>query len=359
MPAPSTIGHTAGRGEFASGSIATEPLMAAAERERVDVYNEALRDAYQRGFNPAVVIRLCPWTLSPDGAAHQNKRLIGVPVERDHWDAHQPRMTLANGLSIPITYDVILSPYASAGTRFRGSGKNDSYAELKGTVDLPMVLASDLVRQQNMLNTQGGIFAYEGEQLPQDADGKWFDKTALAAVGWNEYLTLPEAAEQAFMRMINHMKDVSSTATDAYRSGDKVAMRESRGNKKNQCVHYLLNVGILSDPPAWFLEHGGAATGSKTSKCPMCPRRVESGTVRCQCGYIVDAFAGYGKVYDETSDGGLMTARRMSKEQLKTLGLYPRIKPLEEHLADLNKAETSKSARKGKKDEKDESDKDE
>jgi len=340
------IGYTTDRGET---GIAVDPLMAPAERERLEVYNEALRDAHQRGFSPAVVVRLCPWTLSPDGAAHQNKRLRGVPVERDHWDAHQPRMTLSNGLSIPITYDVILSPYASAGTRFRGTGKNDSYAELKGTVDLPMVLACDLVRQQNMLNTQGGIFAYQGEQLPQLPNGKWFDEIAMTAVGWNEYLPLPQAAEQAFVRMVNHMKDVSSTATDAYRSGDKVAMRESRGSKKNQCVHYLLNVGILSDPPQWFLEHGGAATGSKTSKCPMCPRRIESGTVRCQCGYIVDAFAGYGKVYDENSDGGLMTARRMSREQLQQLHLYPRIKPLAEHLNDLNKPDRNQGGKAGKK----------
>jgi hypothetical protein len=331
-----SIGYTTDRGD---SSIAIDPLMAPAERERVEVYNEAMRDAKQRGFKPAIVVRLCPWTLSPDGAAHQNKRLIGVPVERDQWDAHAPRIVLASGLSIPITYDVILTPYVTAGTRFRGTGKTDSYAELKGAVDLPIGLACDLVRQQNMLNTQGGIFAYEGEHLPQ-VNGKWFDPNVKAAVGWNEYMPLPQAAEQAFDRMIAHMKDTASTATDAYRSGDKVAMRESRGNRKNQCVHYLLNVGVLSDPPAWFLEHGGAATGSKTAKCPMCPRRIESGTVRCQCGYIVDPYLAYGKLYDENDNGGLMTARRMSKEQLKTLALYPRIKPLAEHLDALSKAET-------------------
>ena len=323
------------RGE---SSIAVDPLMAPAERERVEIYNESLRDAYQRGFNPAMVIRICPWTLSPDGAAHQSKRLIGVPMERSLWDAHVPRIVLANGLSIPITYDPILVPYGSAGVRFRGTSKADSYAELKGTVDLPMVLACDLVRQQNMLNTQGGIFAYEGADLPQDEKGNWFNPEAKAAVGWNEYMPLPQAAEQAFARMIAHMQDVMSRANDAFRSGDKEAIRENRGNKKNQCVHYLMNVGVLTEPPAWFLEHGGSATGSKQLVCDGCRQRVEKGVARCKCGYIVDPFVGYGKVYDETMDGGLMTARRMSKEQLVELGLYPRIKPLKEHLADLNRA---------------------
>ncbi len=345
------VGYVTDRGD---SGIAVDPLMAPAERERLEIYNEAYRDAERQGFKPAMVIRLCPWTLSPDGAAHQNKRLVGVPTERDQWDAHTPRIVLASGLSIPITYDLILTPSITAGTKFRGTGKTDSYAELKATVDLPIGLACDLVRQQNMLNTQGGIFAYEGRELPQDTDGKWFHPEAMAAVNWNEYMPLPQAAEQAFARMIAHMKDTASTATDAYRSGDKVAMRESRGNRKNQCVHYLLNVGVLTDPPAWFLEHGGASSGSKHTKCPMCPRRIEHGTVRCQCGYVVDPFLGYGQIYDENSEGGLMTLRRNTREQLQKLGLYPRIKPLEEHIADLNRAaavkekESKKDARKEK-----------
>lgn len=327
------------------GSITTSPLMAPAERERVEVYNETLHDAEQRGFKPAIVVRLCPWTLSPDGAAHQNKRLIGVPYERDAWDAHTPRLTLQSGLSIPIAYEVILAPYITAGTRFRGTGKNDSYAELKGTTDLPIGLACDLVRQQNMLNTQGGIFCYEGEHLPQDAKGKWFDEKVRAAVGWNEYVPLPQAAEQAFERMILHMKEETAKATDAFRSGDKIAMRENRGNRKNQCVHYLLNVGILSDPPAWFLEHGGASSGSKHVACEGCRQRVEANISRCKCGYIIDPFRAYGKFYDESSDGGLMTARRMTLEQLKELGLYPRIKPLKEHLTELSRAEKKENKR--------------
>jgi hypothetical protein len=353
MPAPSAIGHTAGRGEFAHGSITTDPLMAPAERERVEVYNEAYRDAETRGFKPASVIRFCPWTLTLDGAAHQSKRLIGVPSERDLWDAHFPRLVLANGLSIPITHHVITAPCITAGTKFRGTGKTDSYAELKASVDLPMGLGCDMVRQQNMFNTQGGIFCYEGAELPQNADGKWFHPELKAAVGWNEYMPLPQAAEQAFARMLVHMKDIASTATDAHRSGDKVALREVKGNRKNQCIHYLLNVGALTDPPAWFLEHGGAATGSKHSKCPICPRRIEAGTVRCQCGYIVDPFAGYGTAYDEEMPGGLMTARRMTKAQLQELGLYPRIKPLEEHVADLNRAAAKENTKEKKEKEKD------
>jgi hypothetical protein len=65
--------------------------------------------------------------------------------------------------------------------------------------------------------------------------------------------------------------------------------------------------------------------------------------VKCQCGYIVDPFAAYGQLYDETNDGGLMTARRMTREQLKTLGLYPRIKPLKEHIDSLNEAAAAES----------------
>ena len=337
-------GYTVGRGEFAASSMAVDPLAAPAEQERLEVYNETLRDVEIRGVKPAIVCRLCPWTLSPDGAAHQTKRYVGVPFERSHWDAHLPRIRLASGLSIPMVYEAILSPVVTAGTRFRGKGKTDSYAELKGTVDLPMGLACDLVRQQNMLNTQGGIFCYEGEQLPQDENGKWFDEKVTAAVGWNEYMPLPQAAEQAFERMIAHMQSVTSDATAAFRSADKIAMKEHRGARTKQCVHYLLNVGALTDPPAWFLEHGGADGSARTSKCPMCPRRIVAGTVKCQCGYVLDPFVGYGQVYDETSDGGLMTARRMTKAQLVELGLYPRIKPLEEHVADLNKAARKKEA---------------
>lgn len=330
-----SVGYTTASGVT---SMAADPLLSPAEQERRQVYLEAVQDTEQRGYLPGSIVRICPWSLSLDGAAHRGKRLVGVPVERDMWDTASPRLTLASGLSIPYVHDVITTPFISAGTRFRGTSKHDAYAEVKPSVDLPIGLASDAVRQQNMLNTQGGIFGYEGHQLPQDVNGKWFEpRGGFACVGWNEFVSLPQAAEQAFVRMVAHMKDVASSATDAHRTGDKVALREVRGNRKNQCVQYLLNIGVLTDPPAWFLEHGGAATGAKHTKCPMCPRRVENGTVRCQCGYIVDPFTGYGKIYDEASDGGLLTARRMTKEQLKTLGLYPRIKPLAEHLADKTK----------------------
>jgi len=330
------------------GSIITDPKMSIAEKERLEIYNETLRDAQQKGYKPAIVVRLCPWVLYPNGPAHQDKRLVGVPWERDAWDAHTPRLILASGLSIPMVYDVIIGPHITAGTRFRGSGKADSYAELKGCIDLPIGLACDLVRQQNMLNSQGGIFAYEGEHLPQDEDGNWFDQNAKAAVGWNQYLPLPQAAEQAFALMIAHMKEETSKATDAMRSGDKIAMRENRGIRKTQCVHYLLNAGVLSDPPSWFLEHGGASSGSKHVACEGCRQRVEAEISRCKCGYIIDPFRAYGKFYDESSDGGLMTARRMTQEQLKGLGLYPRIKPLKEHLEDLSRtAEINRAAEGG------------
>ena len=329
-------------------TMTSDPFLSAAERDRIAMYNEAWMDLEQRGFRAASVIRLTPWDISLDGPAHQCKKLPGVPVDPEIFNTVQPRLILSSGYSIPYTHHVITVPYITVGTRFRGHSENDSTTETKASVDVPIVLARDIVQQQNQFRSQGGIFCYEGTELPQNSTGQWF-----AGKGWltsTEVVdSIEQAAHQAFSRMIQHMNSVMDQATAAHISREKELMREIRGNRFRQAVQYLMNIGSITNPPEWFTERSDSSK-QKTTSCPMCKRRVDLGRVQCECHYVLDPFVGYGNVYTEESPGGLMTARRMTKTQLEKLHLYPRIKPLEEWLQDQNKQQASEE-KKSKKEE--------
>ena len=341
-----TAGYVTDRGP---AKLSENPLLAPAERERLEIFEETYRDLEMRGFFPASLIRFAPWTLSLNGAAHSSKRLEGVPIEPDSWATHSPRLKLRNGLSIPFTHHVITAPYITVGTRFRGKGENDSYAEMRASVELPIGLARDMANQQNLYKSQGGVLAYEGAELPQKADGTWLSTKSLAWLTGNESSpSVEKAVYAAFDRLLSHMKATMDQATAAHLSNSKEELREIRGNRFRQAVQYLLNVGVIQTPPSWFTQRFDATSAIANIECPMCSRKVEATRKKCECNYILDPFGAYGKAYTEEDPGGLLTARRMTREQLQTLGLYPRIKPLEEHLKDLDKAAT-----KAKKEDKD------
>jgi hypothetical protein len=335
------------------GKLSQNPQLAPAERERLEIYEETWRDLEMRGFKHASVIRFAPWSLTLDGAVHSTTpRLYGVPIEPDSWKEHQPRLRFANGLSIPYTHYVCSVPHISVGTRFRGKGEADSYAEIRASVALPIDLARDMAHQQNSYKSQGGIVVYEGANLPQSADGTWLDNgKGNPLTGW---LTKDERADSieaactaGFDRLLTHMKACMDQATSAHRSGSKEELREVRGNRYRQCVQYLVNVGVVAKPPSWFDERFSANNITRTAECPMCAAEVNARSVKCGgCGYIIDPFKAYGHLYTIETEGGLLTARRMTKEQLKTLGLH-NVKPLDEHLEELSKA-SAKGSKKDK-----------
>ena len=308
------------------------------------MYEEAWNDLQIRGYQAATVIRLTPWPQTLDGVAHQLKHIPGVPTDAEVWRTQVPRLILKNGLSVPFVRHMITDPYISVGTRFRGRSENDSTAETRASIDLPITLGRDIVQQQNLLVSQGGIFCYEGSDLlltPKDQEGR------KAYLNQNEVAPLADAVQMAFDRMLTHMNALISQAETAYMSDDKNLKREVRGNRFRLAVQYMLNAGQISQPPEWFTERSeGSQQRSQT--CPMCQARVKVGSAKCTCNYILDPFKAYGKLYTEEDAGGLLTARRMTKLQLKELGLYPRIKPHDEWLADQNlEAATKPDKKKG------------
>lgn len=326
------------------GRLSQNPQLSASERDRLEMYEEALYDLEIRGFKQASVLRFCPWDQTLDGVAHNLKKIPGVPIDGEIWRTHQPRVELRNGLSIPFVHHVITAPYVSVGTRFRGRSESDSTAETKASISLPLELARDIVGQQNQFRSQGGVVCYDSNELP----GKLLHGPTAGWVNHKEQMPLVDAIEAAVSRMLIHMNELVNQAEQAYMSDDKNLKREVRGNRFRVAVQYLLNAGQIQHEPQWFTER---SEGSKVKSidCPMCLKRVAAGAVQCEaCKYIIDPVKGYGHLYTEESPGGMMTARRMTQLQLKELGLYPRIKPHAEWLEDQNRA-TEEEGKKRKK----------
>lgn len=319
------------------------PMLSPSEIERVTVFNEAWADTHERGFKRTSVILFSPWTLSLDGVSHQGKRIHGVPTDPEMWRTQQPRVQLKDGGSVPVTHHVITVPYIGVGTRFRGTSDENSMAETRASVDLPIGLGKDMAHQHNLNESQGGIVAYDSDLLPEDA-------VKIEGIhGWLDLrrnVPLQEAFELAYNAMLRHMNSLVGRAEKAFSSGSKTSMNEIRGDRHRVAVQYLLNAGQLTTEPKWYTERSESSK-QKSVHCPMCRERVNANAVKCGCDYILDPFTAYGKLYTEEMAGGLMTARRMTREQLEFLNLYPRIKPLDEWLAEQNESEAE--PKKGKK----------
>lgn len=315
------------------GPARSPAFLGETDRTRQNKYIEAWNDIRQRGWKPATVIQMQPWDLTLDGPVHQERKIPGVPVDEEVWARQQPRIELKGGISIPFTYHVILAPYITVNTHFEGSGATDNYASISSFIDLPITIARDCAQQQNRYRSQGGIFAYVGAELPFTIP----DHQKLEAwVDHNESKSMPEAAELAFERMTLHMNALVSQAEMAYAGRNEEKMREIAGRRHFKAVQYLMNCGKIQKPPDWFTERYATGSKSKSVNCPSCRTRCAADAQRCTCGYILDPFDAYGKLYTEESEGGMLTARRMSKEQLTALGLYPRIKPHLEWVAEKN-----------------------
>lgn len=308
--------------------LSQNPMLSASERDRLEMYEEAVADLEVRGYKTASVLRFCPWDQTIDGVAHQLKKLPGVPTDAEAWRTHVPRVQLSNGLSVPFTHYVITSPYISVGTRFRGRSENDSTSETKASIDLPIALARDIVGQQNQFLSQGGALCYEGGELPE----KTLD--ARAWVNHHEQMPLSHAIDMAVSRMLTHMNSLISQAEQAYMSDDKNLKREVRGARFRQAVQYMLNAGQISREPEWFTERSEGSK-QKAIECPLCGVRVNATALVCPSNHVIDPFRAFGKAYDLTTPGGEMTARRMTRLQLEQLGLYPKVKPMTEFLEEV------------------------
>lgn len=326
------------------GNNRSPAFLGETDRTRQNKYIEAWNDMKVRGWEPATVIQMMPYDLTLDGPVHKGRKIRGVPVDEELWAAQQPRLELKGGYSIPFTADVILAPEITIGTRFEGSGATDSYQSLASFIDLPIMQARDCVHQQNRFRSQGGMFVYLGRELPFSIKEH---ATREAWINHSESMLMPKAMERAFDNMMRHMNALVAQAEMAYATKNVEQLREIAGTRHFTAIQYLLNCGKIKRPPDWFTERYSSGSKAKSMKCPMCRARLSEDAKNCACGYILDPYGTYGHLYTEESPGGMMTVRRMSKEQLENLGLYPRIKPHMEWVAEKN-AEAAKAAKEKK-----------
>lgn len=308
------------------GGRVVPPFLSPSEEMRSQIYHQTINDLNMRGWKQASVIRLLPWSLSLDGVTHQGRKIIGVPTDEEAWKSFIPRVKIRE-MSVPFIHHIVTDPYITVATSMRGVSAIDSFQSINGIVDTPIALAKDMVQQNDRFEAQGGMVAYEGNHAPGVEEAP--------------------AIELAFDTMVRHLDAKLHQSQEAHVSQNRSQIRECT-RRNTWAIQYMINAGLIL-PPSWFTERQDN-TKEVSSKCPNCQARVVPAALSCaSCRYILNPFKAYGNFYTEENDGGMVTARRMTREQLQSLGLYPRIKPSKEWIEDQNEAakkaakETSKS----------------
>ena len=103
----------------------------------------------------------------------------------------------------------------------------------------------------------------------------------------------------------------------------------------------LLKVwGVIAILPPWVTQVNTA--GAKAPEtCPMCQAEAKPSALRCMnmnCTHIFHPYDAFKRhLIDLDTPGAVLALRRLSKEQLVELNVYPAVKPFDEYLKDLKK----------------------
>lgn len=309
------------------------PLVGPLEEMRYNEYVELVKDANTRGWEPASVINLHPFSVTAQGVLLKEPRIPGVSLEDDFWKSSL-KIQLKSGLEIPFNQYVIANPEFTVSEK--PADEFDGAAMVKAKAWWPIDLAGDIVKQNNNLQPRGGVFCYKGVHSP-------LSNPATAAHEADIF-------EKSYAHAIAFYTSLFNEAERAYSSGNKELAKDITSYHR-WTTRYLRKVGVLQEDPKWLTEVLSTGKG-KPNICQNCGHQAHREAATCtECNFVINPFKAYQLgIIDLDTPGANAALRRCTKSQLEELKLYPEVLPLDEFRAKMAEDRgDSEEEKKGKK----------
>ncbi len=286
------------------GQKAQAAIVSPLERARFDLYRTTWDDLAERGWNPATLINLHPFTLYGNGVLLRELRIPGVARDPEQWKKVK-KLKLRSGIEVPYVKYVFRDPAVTVLEQVQGP-ENASVGQNSAKVTLPKAFVEDIFQQNNNPEPRGGVWGYLGDHDPlSDPKSDEYDK---------EFSRF----ETAHAQQIMFYQMLVDRADRAYAENNKYKMSEITDYNR-WAARYLRNMGLLSADPKWLnvqIKVGPAVT----QHC-VCGAEVSSQAVICkECNHVLLPFRAFDEhVIDLESNGARLVLRRMSVEEIARL----------------------------------------
>jgi hypothetical protein len=323
------------------GKTFRPPNLTPIEQARYAQYVEMQIEANEKGWLPATVVNLLPMTLNPSSVLLNGLRISGVPLNEERWAA-SPKLKLQGGLEIPYVTHVIMTPSFNVLEQVTGTDLQSFQGSIKNKTWWPIDLAKDIIYGSDLNQERGGTFCYKGAHLPMSV----FEREA----GMSTVEQEREMFESAYTRMIRFLTQRFDFASGAFASKSAIDVKNVRENERN-ATRYLRKVGVLEVDPEW-LTRVLTTQDRAPVKCPQCDAACSRYAKKCTapgCGYFLKPYEAFMEgMFDLETPGAITSLRRCTKHQLQRLGIYPKVKPLDEYLRETLGDEDERTVDEGK-----------
>jgi hypothetical protein len=289
-------------------------------------------------WDQITLVNLHPWSLCATGAIHTDMRInAALPPTNEE----SIRLATSEGRKLSYAshlftdYKIVNVPNESG---------DQTYEEV-----LPVSLALDYMYQHNnsMRNRVGGLFCYSGtlppyQLLDDGADVKaWLpgdfgqSPDTVTSIGLQEAIDGAHRAQLAYYSQ--RMDAIDVIYANELRGKRPGQSRSEIGPNDRKMCEMLKFWGVIQKWPGWYTPKNMAAQPPR--ECPQCGHEAKASAMKCtngQCTHIFEPYEAYkAMLIDVDTPGAKLALRRLTKDQLVELGLYPMVKPADEHRAEM------------------------
>lgn len=253
-----------------------------ATKRLIQSQNEAGKKLNRIGWNKVMVINLMPFALKPNGVLTERYGLSVPPAPIEPKSKEFP------------SYSFRLLDRLYWDNKDRGAGMDDvdNFEAIPWT---PLEVADDFIKEYNEVQRCGGVFVYEGEQMPETSPGlkNMLFKAAEARNQW--CMARVEEANLEFASEASR-KNITEVHRNAWR--------------------ILFHAGLVKkeDQPPWLTAINPSAVKAHAEICKRCGTGLAGGYACKECGNIINALAAY---EDGAIEWGHVSFQKMTDEEFK------------------------------------------